>query len=428
MTADSGTRAFTIINPAPVRRISEASAAPIVSGAASNASRTGWIASAGGLAIECLSWEEAARRTEAWRTLAAQALEANIFNEPDFALSAAQHLPQAIRPMFLFVSQIETGGISGLPVAIFALEQPRGTGIFIDRLWCPPEMPVATPLIHPEYGFAALDLLQEWLAREFPLMNGVVLTGLPVSGPFAVLVQSHSQARNLQTCQFDLRSRAVLSVGPDSEKRVTEWIGRKRTKEMRRLSRRLSEKGALEFASARSRADAKSAAEQFLALEARGWKGRNQTALLSDPSLSTFLRTMSRRLSSRDSIEIDTLSVGGEALAIGIVLRSGDEAFFWKTAYNEDFAQYSPGVLLTLRMTARLLNDPAVRFVNSYAIPNHPMIDRIWPDRIGMMDLMIAIRGRSESRYVATATVEGTRRKVRALAKRAYHSFKRQAA
>ena len=172
MTADSGTRAFTIINPASVRRISEASAAPIVSGAASNASRTGWIASAGGLAIECLSWEEAARRTEAWRTLAAQALEANIFNEPDFALSAAQHLPQAIRPMFLFVSQIETGGISGLPVAIFALEQPRGTGIFIDRLWCPPEMPVATPLIHPEYGFAALDLLQEWLAREFPLMNG----------------------------------------------------------------------------------------------------------------------------------------------------------------------------------------------------------------------------------------------------------------
>lgn len=66
-------------------------------------------------------------------------------------------------------------------------------------------------------------------------------------------------------------------------------------------------------------------------------------------------------------------------------------AYFWKTAYDEDFASLSPGALLTMDMTDRLLADRSVAFVDSCAIPNHPMIDHMWRGRLRVGDVMLAI-------------------------------------
>ena len=49
--------------------------------------------------------------------------------------------------------------------------------------------------------------------------------------------------------------------------------------------------------------------------------------------------------------ELDALTVDGRPVAMGIVLRSRDRAFFWKIAYDEAFAAQSPGVQLALETT-----------------------------------------------------------------------------
>jgi hypothetical protein len=245
----------------------------------------------GGFRIECLNWEQASHRYDDWRALAGKALETNVLNEPEFALSAAQHFPPAGRPVFLFVSQSMQGDAAGPLAAVFALRQPRRSGNFIGHLWCPPEMAMATPLVHRDHGLVALDLLQEWLAREFPFMSAFMMPMIPAAGPFAQLMTTYSQSRELMNCQFDLRSRAVLHNAPDTADRVLRWMGRKRHKEMWRLWRRLSECGNLEFMTARTGPEIKSATEYFMALEAMGWKGEKHSALLCDPSLATFTRT-----------------------------------------------------------------------------------------------------------------------------------------
>ncbi len=63
------------------------------------------------------------------------------------------------------------------------------------------------------------------------------------------------------------------------------------------------------------------------------------------------------------------------ALAAGVILKSGKGAWFWKVAYDETLSQTSPGVQLTLDLTEEMARDHDIAFIDSCAVPDHPMID-----------------------------------------------------
>ena len=69
------------------------------------------------------------------------------------------------------------------------------------------------------------------------------------------------------------------------------------------------------------------------------------------------------------------------------------------------YAKYSPGVLLVLYATERLFAESGITFVDSCAIPGHPMIENIWRDRIKVADVMIAPNSIGVKRFAMT--VEG---------------------
>ena len=79
------------------------------------------------------------------------------------------------------------------------------------------------------------------------------------------------------------------------------------------------------------------------------------------------------------------------AVASAVVLLTliGTTLYFWKTAFDERFAALSPGVQLALELTEVQLADPGVTTTDSCAAPDHPMIDRLWPDRMALVDVMI---------------------------------------
>jgi len=82
---------------------------------------------------------------------------------------------------------------------------------------------------------------------------------------------------------------------------------------------------------------------------------------------------------------------GGRAIAAGVLLRSGDGAWFWKIAYDEGASRASPGVQLTLDLTDAILGDPAIAWCDSCATPGHAMIDSIWHERRPISDRLIAL-------------------------------------
>ena len=191
-------------------------------------------------------------------------------------------------------------------------------------------------------------------------------------------------------------SAAALSCTPaDKPARGFEGaLPKKRLKEWARQFRRLKERGEIGFRTASDEA----AIEKFLALEARGWKGAQHTALAADADLAAFARSMLAGFAAEGKLAIHLLEVDGEPVAAGLTLRAGDRAFYWKTAYDEAYAEYSPGLQLTLELSRLQQRDPAIAATDSCAIEGHPMIDRLWSARLALVDCVIAdASGRASS-------------------------------
>jgi hypothetical protein len=134
------------------------------------------------------------------------------------------------------------------------------------------------------------------------------------------------------------------------------------------------------------------ALRDFLALEARGWKGRAGTAAIHHNQIRDFMERAVAGLAAAGKARIDRLSVGERTIAVGVTLRSGATAWTWKIAYDESFARASPGVQLMLDLTDSLLADETLARVDSCATADHPMIDHLWRERLALADRLIAVR------------------------------------
>jgi hypothetical protein len=152
------------------------------------------------------------------------------------------------------------------------------------------------------------------------------------------------------------------------------------------------------------------ALEDFLALEAGGWKGLVGAAVARHDDVRRFITRAIIQLAAEGKVAIYRLLVKDKAAAVIITLKSGDVVWFWKTAYDEAFAHYSPGVQLTLAATETMLADPTLAYADSCATPRHPMIDHIWRERRTLADQLIGIGSEAEFSFALAARLEGLRR------------------
>src|SRR3546814_17204462 len=74
------------------------------------------------------------------------------------------------------------------------------------------------------------------------------------------------------------------------------------------------------------------------------------------------------------------LDLGGRPLAMLVHFLCPPGGFSIKTAFDEDYARFSPGVLLQ-QANLDLLGDPRIAWVDSCAASGHPMIESIWRER-----------------------------------------------
>ena len=67
-------------------------------------------------------------------------------------------------------------------------------------------------------------------------------------------------------------------------------------------------------------------------------------------------------------------------------------SFSFKTAYDEEYARYSPGVLLQ-RENLEILSRSDIAWCDSCAAPDHPMIERIWREKRSVVRVSVALGG-----------------------------------
>jgi CelD/BcsL family acetyltransferase involved in cellulose biosynthesis len=371
--------------------------------------------SANGFLVQAFSVERMEEHIDDWRDLTARALEPNAFFEPAFALPAARHFHAKSRPLFVTVWKEMGEGKRKRLMALCPISPTRG---FLARAWLHKQAALATPLVDRDNAVSALKELFAWFEQNLQGASGILFPKIPQTGPTYAALMSAARAAGRETRLLESHERAVLLHGESADEAFRRAGGAKMISELRRRRRRLEELGRVEYNRVSSPDEVRVALEEFLTLEASGWK-RDRGALLMEPSLATFVRGSMRLLAREGKVQIHRLSLNGRPVAMGIVLESAGRAYFWKIAYDESFRSQAPGLQLSYEVTKTQTARRDIDLTDSCAIADHPMVNRIWPERLVICDLVVQLRPERPRYFANACRTESARREIRALAKRA---------
>lgn len=178
----------------------------------------------------------------------------------------------------------------------------------------------------------------------------LVLRDVPRAGPTSTFLEEAAR-RDRHPCGRweSLRSPYITLGEREREGRASA----KFLANLRRRMRRLEEHGAVAVRRiGPGRADlddleaVEASLEEFLALEAAGWKGKRGTAIARDPRTLAFYRGLARAAAREGWLALRALELDGRAIAMHFGLVHRGVYGLPKPAYDESCAACSPGQLL----------------------------------------------------------------------------------
>jgi hypothetical protein len=326
-----------------------------------------------------------------------RAIEPNVFFSARFLAPAIPRLDE--RQVRTALIRDDRSGRSRIRLLMpFSIEKPGfSMGPAILRVWSNPFGPLGTPLVDAEDAAETIDNLLEAMGNPAAKLPGVVVfPDLRMDGPVAKLLRAVAINRDLPLTVANIVQRPMLDSLDDGQTYLAQSVGKSSLREMRRQLRLLGAQGDLAYSVARQPQDVETRMEEFLALEASGWKGRKRSAMVMDRLHSAFAREAISNLAAIDAVRIHTLDLDDRAIASMIVFIMSGEAYTWKTAYDESYARFSPGKLLASELTEWHLDDANIVRTDSCAVADHPIMSRLWREREDMGTLVIGLKRNSD--------------------------------
>ena len=256
------------------------------------------------------------------------------------------------------------------------------------RVWIPPQFSVdGTPLVGSARAQESAGALLDAMAGAGPLWR---LPLVAIESPAGRALLAACAERGFATAALSPFDRAVLrhrSGGYEPYARA--HLSPSRRKALGRQWRRLGQADGTVVAGFTEGEGLRQAVEAFLALEARGWKGRRGTALAARPPGAALARALFTSSAGPVRGRADVLSLDGRAIAASLALVSGGTAFLLKTAHDEALRALSPGVLLEDAILRAFLDKGFARKLDSASLPGG-ILDDLYADRERIADLAVA--------------------------------------
>lgn len=329
----------------------------------------------------------------AWEHLAAQTIEPNVFYEPWMLLPAMRHLRGKTDLHLILVFSADPGAPGHPPelCGLFPLERRsrlKGLPVASYRMWEHPHCFLCTPLLKPGVATACLHALLDRVADDG---CGVMeFNDVAADGPFHQALVDCLNLRQSLTFVQDAHTRAILRPREDADAYLRAAISGEDRRAQARRARRLGETGRLDVAPLGPTDDVTAWIDQFLQLEAAGWKGQQGTALACEPAGRAFLHDVAANAAHRRRLLGLQMRLDGRPVAQRISFASAAGAFSFKTAFDERYKQCSPGALLEIENIRHVHSIPQLRWMDSCTTPDNPLINRFWIDRRTIQSIAVA--------------------------------------
>ena len=339
-----------------------------------------------------------------WTDVIAHAADPNVFAEPWF-VTAGLACTRGAEPEHIITRDAHGRAAGG---AMIQLARAYGRlPLPHVRLWSHPNCFGATATARAGAETAMWTALITEVARLHPTALLLAVPGIVEGSALHRGLIDAAAAADLPLVIEDSVTRAMLATDLDPETYWEQAVRSKKRKELRRQWARLGEEGTLTVDRLTPASDIQPWIDEFLALELGGWKGANGSALASAPDTRAFFIGAMTAAHERGAVTMTALRLDGRAIAILVTLLSGGAGFSFKTAFDENYARYSPGVLLQ-RESLSLLHDLDLEWIDSCAAQDHPMIDSLWTGRRTVLTLALPLPG-ARSRIAFDAIQAATR-------------------
>ena len=355
--------------------------------------------------ISVTGWQamEAPGELSKWDALAACASEPNPFFESWYLLPSLRALdPESSVQLLRFECD---GQLAGLMPLVRDRRYYRWP-IPHMHSWVHANCFLGAPLVAAGKEQTFWQALLDWADANAGIGLFLHLSHMPLNGPLHDALTQVLSQQNRAAALVHREDRALLQSNLSANAYLEAALSAKKRKELRRQHNRLSELGALQFERQSGGEALPGWIDSFLALEHSGWKGAGASALASNPVTQQMFSDALTGGAAQGKLERLTLSLDGKPLAMLVNFLTPPGAFSYKTAFDERYARYSPGVLIQ-RENLAILEHPQICWFDSCAAADHPMIDHIWRERRAIGRFSIAIGGTLRRRlFQAVARAE----------------------
>jgi CelD/BcsL family acetyltransferase involved in cellulose biosynthesis len=316
----------------------------------------------------------------AWDDLAEGALEPNPFYESWMLRPALEHLAAGQEV------QLVTVWADGKLGALLPLQRQaryKGLPVRTLRSWRHRHCLLGTPLVRSEGAAACVAALVDWFRKAASVVE---LDYLQADGPVYRLLTEMP----LPAMPCEGYERALFRRARDADTYVATAVSRQDRQEVRRRERRLAERGVVAHVTLRPDDSIERWLDELLQLEAGGWKGKQGSALACSEANRRFATEIFIAAFRRGRLHMVGLDLDGKPLARCSSILAGSGGYAFKTAYDEAFARFSPGIIVEVDRIRALHDMPQVQWMDSFTGAGNVVLNRLWNGRVRIQGVIFA--------------------------------------
>jgi len=341
------------------------------------------------LRVRWIEVEQLEARTRSWEFLARHAVECNPAFEANYLLPALKYLAADSVRVLIVEDSNAPEGQELVAVVPIETKQIYRLPFKAAEVWKSEQCFNTTPLLARNHAADVWALVCDFLAADgYSLLSLDTVSAAPKMDALFANVEERPEVTRFQRERFQ---RAGFAPEATADDYFLQHVSKGTRKKVRRFLGKIERIGVVSWERSTDESDFAQLAEDFLQLEASGWKGANGTALACSESTCSFYKDLVARSAALGKAKFLSLKLDGQLVSMVSDFRSGSTHYCYKTAYDETFAMFSPGLQVEYK-NVEYLHEDGVTHGDSCTNPGVSSTGRVWKQWVDFQNVIFSLK------------------------------------